>query len=41
MRDKQTDGQRVQKDDFLVVIGVCTHLGCVPVHGLGDFPGTG
>jgi ubiquinol-cytochrome c reductase iron-sulfur subunit len=24
------DSQRVQKPEWLVVIGVCTHLGCVP-----------
>lgn len=29
--DKQTDKDRVQKADYLVVIGVCTHLGCVPL----------
>ena len=23
----------------LVVIGVCTHLGCVPIAGAGDFGG--
>ncbi|MFZ5609180.1 MAG: ubiquinol-cytochrome c reductase iron-sulfur subunit [Pseudomonadota bacterium] len=31
--DPQTDEARVQKghDEYLVVIGVCTHLGCVPL----------
>ena len=29
----QTDQERVQKDEWLIVLGVCTHLGCVP---LGD-----
>ncbi len=28
--DPQTDDERVQKDKWLVMIGVCTHLGCVP-----------
>lgn len=28
--DKQTDAQRVQKPEWLVVVGICTHLGCVP-----------
>jgi len=31
--DKQSDDERVQagKEKWLVVIGTCTHLGCVPV----------
>lgn len=28
--DPQADKDRVQKPEWLVVIGVCTHLGCVP-----------
>jgi ubiquinol-cytochrome c reductase iron-sulfur subunit len=28
--DKQTDAERVKKAEWLVVVGVCTHLGCVP-----------
>jgi ubiquinol-cytochrome c reductase iron-sulfur subunit len=31
LRDKQTDEERVQKDQWLVAVGVCTHLGCVPL----------
>jgi ubiquinol-cytochrome c reductase iron-sulfur subunit len=27
---KETDAERVQKPEWLVVIGICTHLGCVP-----------
>ena len=27
---KQSDEQRVQRPEWLVVVGVCTHLGCVP-----------
>ena len=26
-------------DEWLVVLGVCTHLGCVPINGAGDFGG--
>lgn len=46
LRDPQTDAERVQKghEKYLVVVGVCTHLGCVPsgqkptdLHG--DFGG--
>lgn len=31
LRDKQPDSARVQRPEWLVVIGICTHLGCVPV----------
>jgi ubiquinol-cytochrome c reductase iron-sulfur subunit len=29
--DPEPDAARVQKPDWLVVIGICTHLGCVPL----------
>jgi ubiquinol-cytochrome c reductase iron-sulfur subunit len=29
--DKETDESRVKKEEWLVVLGICTHLGCVPV----------
>ncbi|MEK7801579.1 MAG: ubiquinol-cytochrome c reductase iron-sulfur subunit [Pseudomonadota bacterium] len=31
LRDKQDDKIRVQKNQWLIVVGVCTHLGCVPL----------
>ncbi len=31
LRDQQKDEARVQKPEFLIVSGVCTHLGCVPL----------
>ena len=31
LRDAETDAVRVQNPAYLVVIGICTHLGCVPV----------
>jgi ubiquinol-cytochrome c reductase iron-sulfur subunit len=31
LRDPQKDRDRVKKPEWLVVIGVCTHLGCVPL----------
>jgi ubiquinol-cytochrome c reductase iron-sulfur subunit len=31
LRDPQADADRVQKPEWLVVLGVCTHLGCVPL----------
>lgn len=39
MRDKETDAERVQQEKWLVVVGVCTHLGCVPIPNAGDFVG--
>lgn len=37
LRDPQPDSARVKKPDWLVVIGVCTHLGCVPLgQGAGS-----
>ncbi len=29
--DPQPDSMRVQKPQWLVVVGVCTHLGCIPL----------
>jgi len=31
LRDPQSDQVRVKKPEWLVVVGVCTHLGCVPI----------
>ena len=31
LRDPQDDSDRVQRDEWLVLVGVCTHLGCVPL----------
>jgi ubiquinol-cytochrome c reductase iron-sulfur subunit len=36
LRDPQPDNARVIEPQWLVVVGVCTHLGCVP---LGQAPG--
>ena len=30
LRDPQPDDTRVQKPEWLILVGVCTHLGCVP-----------
>ena len=30
-RDPQSDTERVKKAKYIVVIGICTHLGCVPL----------
>ncbi|ORY96627.1 cytochrome b-c1 complex subunit Rieske [Syncephalastrum racemosum] len=39
LRDPQTDADRVKKPEWLVMLGVCTHLGCVPIGEAGDFGG--
>ena len=41
LKDPQTDADRVKPghQQYLVVIGSCTHLGCVPTFGAGDFGG--
>merc|ERR1719163_1335976 len=39
LRDPQTDKARRIKEEVLVVLGVCTHLGCVPISNAGDFKG--
>lgn len=31
LRDPQRDADRTQKPEWLVMIGICTHLGCVPL----------
>ncbi len=37
--DPQADGERVEKPEWLVMLGICTHLGCVPLGQSGDFEG--
>ena len=42
--DPQLDSERVQKDEWLIVIGICTHLGCIPLgqrtgDSRGDYGG--
>lgn len=39
LRDPQTPEQRMVKEQWLIVIGICTHLGCVPIPNAGDWPG--
>nr|CAD7194221.1 unnamed protein product [Timema douglasi]CAD7395544.1 unnamed protein product [Timema poppensis] len=39
LRDPQLDSDRVQIPEWLIIIGVCTHLGCVPIANAGDFNG--
>ncbi|WOL03760.1 hypothetical protein Cni_G12480 [Canna indica] len=39
LRDPQSDSERVKNPEWLVVVGVCTHLGCIPLPNAGDFGG--
>jgi len=39
LRDPQKDDDRVQRPEWLVMLGVCTHLGCVPIGEAGDYGG--
>jgi len=44
LRDPEADSARVEKPDWLVMIGLCTHLGCIPLGQKstdphGDFGG--
>jgi len=39
LKDPQPDNKRVKKSEWLVLVGVCTHLGCVPISGKGDYGG--
>ncbi|RZC23713.1 Cytochrome b-c1 complex subunit Rieske-2, mitochondrial isoform B [Glycine soja] len=39
LRDPQPDADRVKDPEWLIVIGVCTHLGCIPLPNAGDFGG--
>jgi ubiquinol-cytochrome c reductase iron-sulfur subunit len=31
LRDPQADAKRAEKPDWLIVVGICTHLGCIPL----------
>lgn len=39
MVDPQTDADRTVNPKFLVIVGICTHLGCVPIAGAGNYGG--
>lgn len=38
LRDPEKDGDRVQQPAWLVMIGLCTHLGCIPLGQKGTDP---
>lgn len=39
LRDPQADADRVSNPEWLIILGVCTHLGCVPIANAGEFGG--
>ncbi|GCB74006.1 cytochrome b-c1 complex subunit Rieske, mitochondrial [Scyliorhinus torazame] len=39
LRDPELDADRVKDPQWMIVIGVCTHLGCVPISNAGDYGG--
>ncbi|KAH8086639.1 Rieske [2Fe-2S] iron-sulfur domain-containing protein [Cristinia sonorae] len=39
LRDPESDENRTKKPEWLVMLGVCTHLGCVPIGEAGDYGG--
>lgn len=39
LRDPQADSERVKEPEWLIILGVCTHLGCVPIANAGEFGG--
>jgi len=39
LRDEESDDERTLQSQWLVVLGICTHLGCVPLSGVGDYNG--
>ena len=39
LRDPESDEDRTKKPEWLVMLGVCTHLGCVPIGESGDYGG--
>ena len=39
LKDPQLDEARAKKPEWLIVQGVCTHLGCVPLGHQGDYDG--
>lgn len=41
LRDPQKDEERCQpgQEEWLVLVGICTHLGCVPLGPSGDYGG--
>ncbi len=39
LKDPEKDSDRTKNPQWLVMIGVCTHLGCVPLGDKGEYKG--
>ena len=39
LKHPEKDEDRVKKEEWLVMLGICTHLGCVPLSDKGDYNG--
>jgi len=39
LKDPQKDSDRAKNPEWLVMVGVCTHLGCVPLGNKGEYNG--
>ena len=39
LKDPQTDQSRVEKPEWLIMVGICTHLGCIPIGERGEYGG--
>ncbi len=39
LRDPEPDSARTKNPEWLIMLAVCTHLGCVPIGEAGEFGG--
>ena len=39
LKDPELDKDRTQNKNYLVMVGVCTHLGCIPLGQQGEYGG--
>ena len=39
LKHPEKDEDRVKKEEWLVMLGICTHLGCVPLSNRGEYNG--
>ena len=39
LKDPEKDEDRAKNPEWLVMVGICTHLGCVPLDNKGDYDG--
>ena len=39
LKDPEKDEDRAKNPEWLVIVGICTHLGCVPLGNKGEYEG--